>query len=895
MLARRCSRGLGLIFESPQGRDIMPTLDDSLHFLRPPGDPAAALGALQPLLGHWFQQRFGSPTPIQCLAWPALAAGRHLLLSAPTGSGKTLAAFLPILSTLMDTAASREGRSLHCLYVAPLKALVNDVSRSLRDHIDAISISAGEGVWAPRLALRHGDTAAAERKRILAEPPEILFTTPESLALLLSLPAAVSLFGSLRWVIIDEVHALAATKRGADLALSLERLTDLSEEPVQRIGLSATATPLAEAARYLVGVGRPCTITATEEAAALQLTYAPLHHSGHFLAELIGRLEPELRASRSTLIFTNTRSLAERLAWALRRLLPDWDECLAVHHSALAANRRRQVEVAFKQGRLRVVVCSTSLELGIDIGEVDLVVLVHPPGDVVRLLQRVGRAGHGPGRVKRGLVLTATAAELLEAVVTGASGQAAQCEPLRVPVQPLDVLCQQLLGMAAAGAWQAEEVFQQVRRSYPYRHLDRRDFEDCLAYLQGWDRDGEPWLPARLCCVAGRYSIQDQRTARLLRRNLGTILAEEIATVVFSREPQASVEAALARGSRLNKRNLTIGQVDRAYAERLQPGDRFLLDGRCLECKRVEGMTVVVEEVLGRPVAPRWGGEGWPLSPELARRLYLLRMQAAEALRDGPASLAELLRRQYGLEERAVDDLVSYFRRQDCLSEIPDAATVLVEAQGTDLGANYYVHTPLNRLANDALARVAVHRLARDHGRAASSLVADLGFALQIRGVVEDFSQLLRILLDPHEFTVDLDTSLAESPLLRDRFQRVALTGLMLLRNPLGQRRRVGGADWAGRHLFDRVRAHDADFVLLRQALREVRSDCCDIPTALQYAEELRQLPVRCRWLTGISPFVESWTQLAAGSAAEIETPEEALRRLHEALMGNGRDHAGSY
>jgi Lhr-like helicase len=205
------------------------------------------------------------------------------------------------------------------------------------------------------------------------------------------------------------------------------------------------------------------------------------------------------------------------------------------------------------------------------------------------------------------------------------------------------------------------------------------------------------------------------------------------------------------------------------------------------------------------------------------------------------------------------------------------------------------VHTPLNRLANDALARVAVHRLARDHGRAATSLIADLGFALQIRGIVEDFPQLLRVLLDPNEFTTDLDTSLAESPLLRDRFQRVALTGLMLLRNPLGQRRRVGGADWAGRHLFDRVRAHDADFVLLRQALREVRSDCCDIPTALQYAEELRRLPVRCRWLTGISPFVESWTQLAAGSAAEIETPEEALRRLHEALMGNGRDHAGSY
>jgi ATP-dependent Lhr-like helicase len=860
---------------------MTPTLDDRLDYLCHPGDPAAALGAVPPPIGRWFQERVGTPTPIQCLAWPALSAGHHLLLSSPTGSGKTLAAFLPILSALMSNAAPPTGPSIRCLYVAPLKALINDASRNLQNRIEAITSLAVAEARAPSLALRHGDTTQAERKRILAEPPDILFTTPESLALLLSLPEAPRLFGRLRWAVVDEVHALAASKRGADLALSLERLSDLSAVPLQRIGLSATATPLAEAARYLVGVGRPCDIAATDETTPLELTYAPLHNSGHFLAELVGRLEPELRANRSTLIFTNTRSLAERLAWALRRLMPDWDEHVAVHHSALAADRRRAVEEAFKQGRLRAVVCSTSLELGIDIGEVDLAALVHPPGDVVRLLQRVGRAGHGPGRVKRGLVLTATAAELLEAVVTGASGQAAQCEPLRVPEHSLDVLCQQLLGMASAGAWEANEAFNLVRRSYPYRDLARSDFDDCLAYLQGLDGDGEPWLPARLGCEAGRYSVRDQRTARLLRRNLGTILAEETAAVVM-------------KGAQRNERGIAIGQVDRAYAERLQPGDRFLLDGRCLECKRVEGMTVVVEEVLGRPVAPRWGGDGWPLSTELARRLFLLRLQAVETLRDGPASLAAWLRGEYGLEGRAADALVSYFQRQDCLSEVPDASTVLVEAQLTDLGANYYVHTPLNRLANDALARVAVHRLAREHGRAASSLVADLGFALQVRGVLANFSELLRGLLDLKGFTADLDAALAESPALRDRFQRVALTGLMLLRNPAGQRRRVGGDDWAGRHLFDRVRAHENDFVLLRQAAREVRAECCDAQSACQYVSELPRLQVRCRWLTGISPFVESWTQSATGPAEEVETPTEVLRRLHEVLTASGGSDAST-
>jgi ATP-dependent Lhr-like helicase len=450
-----------------------------------------------------------------------------------------------------------------------------------------------------------------------------------------------------------------------------------------------------------------------------------------------------------------------------------------------------------------------------------------------------------------------------------------------VPDHPLDVLCQQLLGMAAAGSWQAEETFALVRRAYPYRNLDRRDFDDCLTYLQGLGKDGEVWLPARLRCEAGRYLVCDQPTAQLLRRNLGTILAEETAVVVLCR-------------LQLNERRIALGQVDRAYAERLQPGDRFLLDGRCLECKRLERTTVIVEEVLGRPVAPRWGGDGWPLSTELARRLYLLRQRAAEALRDGPAALATLLQREYGLDELAIDALVSYFQRQDCVSEIPDAATVLVEAQQTDLGANYYVHTPLNRLANDALARVAVHRLARDHGRAASSLVADLGFALQVRGILADITGLLRVLLDGQRFAADLDAALAESSVLRDRFQRVSLTGLMLLRNPTGRRRRVGGADWAERHLFDHVRTRDPDFVLLRQAAREVRAGCCDADAASRYAAALPSLQVRCRWLTGISPFVESWTQLTAGSAAEVETPADALRRLHETLTGSGDSNARS-
>jgi ATP-dependent Lhr-like helicase len=893
-----------------------------LHFADQPPPAASALASLARPAAEWFASRFGEPTAVQRLAWPLLAAGGHVLVSAPTGTGKTLAAFLPILGRL-GTDPPAEGASVACLYVAPLKALANDAARNLQAHLAELAPLL-PGV-APRVAVRTGDTPAAERRRQRREPPDVLCTTPESLAVLLSQPALVGLFAGLRWVVVDEVHGLAGNKRGADLSLSLERLTARAAAPPQRVGLSATATPLAEAAAWLAGAGRPCAVARAAAGAPPELTIAPLADQSRFLAALVGRLLPEVRDRRATLVFANTRRLAEQLAWALRLHLPQWETQIAAHHSALAAARRREVEEQFKQGRLRVVVSTTSLELGIDIGSIDLAVLVHPPGDVVRLLQCVGRSGHGPGGVKRGLVLTAGESELLEAAVTAESGRAGQCEPLRVAGHPLDVLCQQVLGMAAVREWSADETFALVRRATPYRDLTRRDFDDCLAYLFGLDRDRRPWLPPRLRGDPSSFAILDERTTRLLRRNLGTILAEEAVPVLLRREgtadevPERGGASPRSRSPARSRSRLPfggdqsgtgtgagtgtgrdgsggapggpgreVGSVDEAFADRLQPGDRFLLDGRCLEVRTRRPDALLVDEVVGRAGVPRWAGEGWPLSTELARRLYLLRVQAAEALRDGPEALAEMLRRDYRLGGEAAAVLADYFQRQEALSEVPDTAACLVEGIVTGAGVDYYLHTPLNRLGNDALARVAVHRLARDHGRAASSLVADLGFALRTRGAADSRPDLLRSLLAAEHFDADLDAALAGSVPLRQRFGRVALTGLMLLRNPLGRRRRVGGAGWGERQLFDRIHAHDPDFVLLRQAAREVRADLCDAEAARCYAAELAALPLRLRWLPHVAPFAESWTQLGAGPAEAVETAAEALRRLHAALMSEG-------
>jgi ATP-dependent Lhr-like helicase len=835
-----------------------------MAYLSLPPSPETALEALPDPVRDWFCQRFGQPTLAQRLAWPVVRAGHNLLLCAPTGTGKTLAVFLPLLGRLL-TDPSRGG--VCCLYVSPLKALTSDVHRNLRSYLAGIASFLSAGAVPVRLQTRTGDTSARARRQLVRQPPDILLTTPESLAVLLSQRGTVGLLSGVRCVIVDEIHSLAGSKRGADLSLSLERLEELAGG-VQRLGLSATCAPLTTAALFLVGVGRSCTIARAPEAAALKLRVEPLSEAGGGLCDrLVSRLAPELESAPTTLLFANARRLAERLAWALRQRFPQWQEQIAVHHSCLAARRRRDVERRLKRGLLRVVVSSTSLELGIDIGAVENVILIHPPGGVVRLLQRVGRGGHGPGRRRRGLVLTASTAGLLEAAVTASSGRAEQVEPLRLPEHPLDVLCQHLLGLATQGWWQKGRALELVRRAAAYQELSEGDFEDCLNYLSGRRRDGQTWLPARLRWQQDRFTVADERSARLLRRNLGTILGEE----------RRSVRLQSGGG---------IGEVDEAFAERLQPGDRFLLDGRCLELKRAGISSLEVEEVIGRPAAPRWAGEAWPCSAELARRLYLLRSRAAEALLQGPASLDDLLRREYRLDAAARGPLTAYFRQQEAVSEIPAACVCLVECVSGEDGEGYYFHTPLNRPANDALGRLAARRLARPGGRCVVSIAADLGFLLQVQGGPALSADELRRLLAAESFDADLDDALKDSDLLRERFRRAVLIGLMLLRNPLGSRRKVGGADWPERRLFDQVRAADSDFVLLRQARREVREECLDVAMARAYAQEMPRRALRCRRLAQPSPFAEGWTQQLVGAVETSVDPADALQRLHAALTG---------
>ena len=817
----------------------------------------------------WFRDRIGEPTSAQRLAWPVVAAGENLLLCTPTGSGKTLAGMLPVV----DRIRAERRTGLACLYIAPLKALLQDACTNLRRHCQEIDERSPCDAWPIRMELRSGDTSARAKKYQITNPPHVLLTTPESLAVLLTHSGAGDLFRSLRWVIVDELHAMACSKRGADLALALERLERLAR--LQRIGLSATCSPVSTAARFLIGANRTCRIAQVDDQSDMELRAEPLPFDSApgFMNRLVARLEPELHANRTTLIFTNTRSLTERVTWALRHRYPERAEEIAAHHSALAPARRRLVERALKQGRLWAAVSSTSLELGIDIGSVDGVVFIHPPGSVVRLLQRLGRSGHRPGMPRRGLVLTASARALVEAAVTAECGRHGEIETLRVPDSPLDVLCQHLVGMAMTELWTADDAFALVRRAFPYHNLARGDFDACLDYLSGRHQDDGIGVPARLRWEGDKFTIVDERMARLLRRNLGTIVSEDPCPVRLMLTGRETASDEL--------RTRLVGEVDEIYADRLALGDRFMLDARCLELRERDGKAMLVDEVLGRPEVPRWHGAGPPMSNELARRLYLFRAAAGEALREGPTRLDRFLRGDFHLEAAAAASLSRWLTLQETISEIPDLRTVLIEALAYPGHVEYCIHTPLPSLANHALARVVTRRLAERAGAHATPLVADLGFLLVIESATTIDPDQWRVLLAADGLADDFLATLRDGPLLRERFSMVAQTGLMALRSLNGPKRRGGSKPWALERLFDRVRLLAPDCVLLRQAEREVAESGCDLPTATAFAAELARMQIRLRWLAEPSPFADS----LLASQTRNATPDLALERLQAELL----------
>ncbi|WP_152052980.1 DEAD/DEAH box helicase [Tautonia marina] len=832
---------------------------------------------------RWFAQSYpGGPTPAQSLAWPVIDAGENLLLVSPTGTGKTLAAFLAILDRLYrQYEAGTLEPGVRCVYLSPLRSLGYDIERNLLEPLDAIRQDLELDTSPVRIGVRTGDTSSHFRRKLREQPPHLLITTPESLSLVLSQKTWGRLWRSVEHLIVDEVHSLVPTKRGADLSVSLERLAAQADRDPSRIGLSATCKPPDPVARFLVGPTRSCRVIEAprpdgkagpeiEVESLLNRDEGP--HRGLTYRRLLRRLRDETESNRTTIVFANTRAFTERITHDLKADLGA--DAVAAHHSALDANRRRGVEAALKVGELRAVVTSTSLELGVDIGTADLAVLVGLPGSASRCLQRVGRAGHRVGAQTKGLMLAATAAELAGAAVTARAAREGRVEPSKMVEAPLDVLCQQLIGMACVGECSADEAFGLVRKAGPMESLSRADFDACLLFLAGelaapagaWEPEPgatPKWTSPRFWKKGGLFGVRNAKIIRWFRANVGTITSEESVKVLVDEAP--------------------IGTLEGNYAERLQPGDRFVLDGRALEFIRLDGLTVHARFSGGEPDLPRWTSDRQGLSAELAAELASFRYRAATLLDEGTSAFRGWLVDDYRLEPESIGLLEDLFAAQEQLSEVPRPGSVLIEESPHEEGVCYTVHAPLGRSACEAAARAFAARLGRRFGRDLGLVVADLGWQVRLPIEASLTASDLPPLLDPEGFADDVLAGVDRGDLAARRFRHVASTALMVLRRPEGGRTKVGGLLWVSQRLYPLVQAACPDHPLLKETRREVLHDLLDTATALDW---LRSRPViRFRSLDGPSPFTACWIDAAGPEPMKFESPEEALRRFHERLF----------
>src|SRR6185503_13933404 len=623
---------------------------------------ADALAGFSSHARRWFESALGEPTPAQTLGWPPIAAGEHVLVCAPTGSGKTLAAFLWFL----DRVLTEPGEGLRVLYVSPLKALNYDVERNLRAPlagIRATAAAAGVDLPTPSVAVRTGDTPPEERRRMLRTPPDILITTPESLYLMLTSRAREFLTG-IEAVIVDEVHAVAATKRGAHLALSLERLADVCQSDPQRVALSATQRPLEEIARFVGGdremrivdagmrkqldlrIEMPADPEETEPAAPLEYVQGANDGGAH---SLWPALYPELlelvRKHHSTIVFVNSRRMAERLALRLNELA---EEPIArAHHGSLSREARGEVEEALKAGTLPCIVATSSLELGIDMGAVDLVVQVSSPGSVASGLQRVGRAGHSVGMPSRGRIYPRFRGELVETAAVARGMLEGEVEHTRVPRIPLDVLCQQIVAMASVEELQIDSLHDLLRRAYPYRELTREQLENVLDLLAGRYPSDE--------FAELRPRIVWERTTGVLRAREG---AQRIAIANAGTIPDRGLY-----GVFLVDGGGRVGELDEEMVHEAREGQVFLLGASAWRIEQIARDRVLVSPAPGQPAqVPFWKGEQAGRPVELGRAVGRLQRELA-ALDD--ESAVQRLMGLHACDERAARTLVEYLREQE--------------------------------------------------------------------------------------------------------------------------------------------------------------------------------------------------------------------------------------
>lgn len=831
------------------------------------------LSKLHPALGVWFAERFPSFSEVQELALPHTLAGENTLILAPTGSGKTLAAFLSGLSALGKIAAKGKLEdATYVVYVSPLRSLNRDIERNLRGPLAALNAALPDKQQI-RMEARTGDTSLEERLKMGRRKPHLLLTTPESLS---------SLISQVQWregfrpycVVVDEIHSFCESKRGSLLALTLERLEAQRGEPMQRIGLSATAAPVEAVARLLCG-GRPCAVAEanTRKVHRLDIAAVPddlqLPAAGfnpfrvaHVVAGLIEK-------AKCSLVFTQTRSAAERLGLAVKYLLPELEESIEVHHASLDREKRLWVEDQLAVGGLRAVVCSSSLEMGVDFAGVAQVLLIGAPRGVSRALQRLGRGGHRVGGVAAGALVPLSLPDLLECIAIREAVRQGRLDMLKPPRAPLDVLAQALLGMAVERDWELEEAFALVRKAGPYTELKREDFDSVLEYLAGGGKVlGGSGDFGKIRLVGSKFQVLNKKVARTYYQNIGTI-SDDYAVRVVTRN-----------GGRM-------GEVEESFLSGLQAGEAFVIAGKSVTVKRFHANTAVVEPAKGERVrTPRWMGGKMSLTARLAEEELRLRHALRNAFQSGGVDgCVEVLKKQWQVDEGTARRAAMYVARQSLAAPLPVDRPVQVERVEDGRALLFIFHSVAGRGVNRSLIWAASERLGERYGSIVGNF-EDHAFLFSFSAKRAPSIEELREALRPEGFGEDLEKALGKTELLGSKFRPICETGQLLARRNAavsGSQKRA--ASWNGTLLFQTFRRYEPEHPLLREAVREVLEDDLDFANAALQAARIYSAPWEVYDLPRPSPMAIPLFTGFNREALVKQDPDRALEEVVEALF----------
>ena len=857
-----------------------------------------ALSSFHPLIQSWFEQRFpGGPTEPQERGWPAIASRRHTLIAAPTGSGKTLAAFLGCIDRLVRDP---EPRGVSAIYVSPLKALASDIHCNLeRPLAELRETAARRGVLLPeiRTAVRTGDTSAGERARMLRRPPHILVTTPESLYLMVTASKSREILRGADTLIVDEIHAVARDKRGSHLALTIERLEELCDGPLARVGLSATQSPIESIARLLVGArsdprGRPdCEILDLGHRRELDLRLElPGSELGAVAtheqwAEILDDISRQVRERRTTLVFVNTRRLAERVAHLLAERLGE--ERVAAHHGSLSKTRRQTLEARLRAGDLDALVATASLELGIDVGPVELACQIGSPRSIATFLQRVGRSGHTLGATPRGRLYPTSRDELVECVALLRAVRAGRLDRIQLPHQPLDILAQQIVAACAAGEWDEGALFALVRRAAPFAELARADFERILAMLSEGVVTGRGRRGAYLHRDRVNGKLRARRGARIAALTSGGAIPETADYRVLAEPDDAFV-----------------GTLNEDFAIESMAGDVFLLGSTAWRIRRVEAGTVRVVDAQGaHPTIPFWLGEAPARTAELSDEVSALREEVSARLEGGGReAVASWLQADPAVDRDPAEQLARYLEvARDELGVLPGRRDLVFERFFDESGGmQLVVHSTCGGRLNRALGLALRKRFCKTFDFEIQAAANDDAVALSL-GPQHSFAldEVPRF-LSPDGVEDVLSRALLDSPMFQVRWRWNLGRALLVLRWRGGRKnpppiQRMEADDLLAA-LFPRLAACQEnatgpieipDQPLVRQTLHDCLHEACDIDGLRALLAGLRSGEIRAHFRDSTEPSVLSheilngrpYTFLDDAPLEERRTRAVAVRR----------------